>query len=340
MKKQEAIDKFVIGLKGRNRAHRTVDQYVGFAERYLDFCEGRKFASPEDAIPEFLSSMTPCSVASQKGALSALAGRNGFYAILGREIGQLPKWVYASRPVRIPVWTTQSEAEAVIVQLAESWALMAGLMFGSGLRIGEVVRLRWRAFDFERGTVSVFSGKGDKCRIAPLSQRLVKPLMERRERCRALWNEDRAGKRPGVSPVMQLSRKFPSHGLEWPFFWVFPAAGESVDPVSGIRRRHHIHDKSFAKAVRPAVRRAGIDKRVTAHSFRHGFATAYLLAGGNIRELQERLGHESIETTMIYLHCLPNEFDRIGSPWDVGGVHEVAEVMPSNVFQFPKSKSA
>lgn len=336
MKRQEALDHFKATLKGRNKAQATIDQYLGMAARYLDFCHGKRFPSPEDAIPEFLSSLTPCSVANQKGALSALAGGNGFYACHGRKIGQLPKWVYASRPVRIPVWVTQSEAEKIIGQLDECWALMAGLMFGSGLRIGETCDLRWRAFDFERGTVSIWSGKGDKCRIAPLSKRLIEPLLARRERCKALWKEDRECKRPGVCPVDGLARKFPSHNLEWPFFWVFPSAKESRDPESGIVRRHHIHDKSFAKAIRPAVRRAEVDKRVTAHSFRHGFATAYLLAGGNVRELQDRMGHDSIETTMGYLHCLPSTFDRIGSPWDVESAR-IEHPETSKILQFRRT---
>jgi integrase len=336
MKTHQALEDFETALKGRNRARKTIDQYLGFARRYLEFCGGKRFPTAEIAIPEFLSNLTPCSVALQKGALSALAGGNGFYACLGRKIGDLPKWVYASRPVRIPVWTTQTEAEAIIGQLSECWAMMAGLMFGSGLRIGETCNLRWRSFDFERGTVSIWSGKGDKCRISPLSRRMIEPLLARRERCRAMWEEDRANRRPGVSPVEQLARKMPSHGVEWPFFWVFPAAGESKDPVSGIVRRHHIHDKSFAKAVRPAVCRAKVDKRVTAHAFRHGFATCYLLAGGNIRELQDRLGHDSIETTMGYLHCLPQQFDRIGSPWDVAGVASPA----ADIIQFPKLRTA
>ncbi|MEI6655780.1 MAG: tyrosine-type recombinase/integrase [Verrucomicrobiota bacterium] len=330
MKKESAIEHFRASLKGRQKSPATIEQYLAYAERFLDFCDGKHFASAEDAIPEFLSSLTPCSVATQKGALSALAGRNGFYAVHGREIGQLPQWVFAKRPVRIPTWVTQSEAESIIAQLPDPWCIMAGLMFGSGLRIGETVELRWRAFDFERGTVSIWSGKGDKCRIAPLSRRLLEPLMARRERCRGLWEEDRANRRPGVAPVEQLSRKYPSHGVEWPFFWVFPSAKESCDPESGIIRRHHIHDKSFAKALRPAARRAKIDKRVTAHSFRHGFATSYLLAGGNLRELQERIGHDCIETTMGYLHCLPQNFDRIGSPWDA------APASPQ-ILPFPKT---
>jgi integrase len=318
-------------LRIRQMAKATRDQYMGFASRYLKFVAGKKFPDAETAITEFLSSLVPCSVANQKSALSALAGRNGFYACHGREIGELPQWVHANVPARIPVWTTQAEAEAIIALLPDPWNLIAGLMFGSGLRIGETTKLRWQAFDFERGTVSIWCGKGDKCRIAPLSSRLIEPLLARRERCRALYESDRRANRPGVAPVEQLVRKFPSHGKEWPYFWVFPSAKESQDPETKIIRRHHVHPKSFSKAIRPAARLARIDKRVTAHSFRHGFATCYLLAGGNVRELQDRLGHEQIETTMIYLHCLPQNFDRIGSPWDV-----VQPTASNSILPFPK----
>lgn len=316
MNPSPALEKYRRFLQRSQLAKSTKDQYLGWAERFVVFRQENRFPTPEEGVTEFLSSLTPCSVANQRGALAALAGRNGLYQANGREIGQLPPWVHAKRPKRIKVWVTMTEAEAIIAQLPEPWNLIAGLMFGSGLRIGETVSLRWRCFDFERGTVSIRSGKGDKDRIAPLSARLVEPLQARRARCRGLWTEDRERNRPGVAPVEQLVKKFPSHGIEWPFFWVFPSAKESTDPASRIVRRHHLHEKSFAKALRPAVRRSGIDKRVTAHSFRHGFATAYLLAGGNIRELQDRMGHESIETTMDYLHCLPQNFDRIGSPWD------------------------
>lgn len=316
MNHSPALERFRSVLSTRQLAPKTADAYLGWAARFVRFRKENRFPNPEEGIAAFLSSLTPCSVANQRAALAALAGKNGLYQANGREVGRLPDWVHAKRPQRIPVWVTQAEAEAVIAQLREPWNLIAGLMFGSGLRIGETISLRWRCFDFERGTVSIRSGKGDKCRIAPLSARLVEPLRERRGRCRGLWNEDRERKRPGVAPVAQLVRKYPSHGFEWPFFWVFPSAQESRDKVSGIVRRHHLHEKSFAKVLRPAARRSGIDKRITAHSFRHGFATAYLLAGGNIRELQERLGHTSIKTTMRYLHCLPQDFDRIGSPWD------------------------
>jgi integrase len=328
-----ALERFKAVLATRQLADKTRRKYLEWAARYIAFRRGGPKLTPEDGIAEFLSSLTPCSVANQRGALAALAGKNGLYQANGKTVGKLPHWVNAKRPERVPVWVTMSEAEAIIAQLPDPWNLVAGLMFGSGLRIGETIDLRWRCLDFERGTVSIRSGKGDKCRITPLSARLVEPMLARRTRVRGLYQDDRAAKRTGVAPVPQLVRKYPSHGTEWPFFWVFPSAKESTDPATGIRRRHHLHDKSFAKALRPAVRRAGIDKRVTAHSFRHGFATAYLLAGGNLRELQARLGHTNISTTMRYLHCIPQEFDRIGSPWDIPAQ------APSTIVPFPGAAS-
>jgi integrase len=167
MKIPQALQHFESTMKTRQLAPKTIDQYLGFASRFLNFSDGKKFPDAETAITEFLSSLVPCSVANQKGALSALAGKNGFYNSHGRTIKELPQWVYAQRPVRIPVWTTQSEAEAIISQLSEPWSLMAGFMFGSGLRIGETVELRWRAFDFERGTVSIWSGPATSAGLPP-----------------------------------------------------------------------------------------------------------------------------------------------------------------------------
>lgn len=337
-KHERALKKFEDEMPKRRLADSTMDQYRGWVRRYLAHVEDHPAESVEAAITAFLSELVPCSVANQKGALAALAGGNGLYNCLGYEVGELPKWVKAQRPVRIKVWLTQAEVEAILPHLPEPWRTMAGLMFGSGLRVGECVSLRWDHLDLERGTVSIRSGKGDKDRIAPLSRRLVEPLLERRERCRGMWQEDRDLKRPGVAPVPQLEKKYPNHGVEWPFFFVFPAKGESKDKKTGIVRRHHTHARSFAKPMRVALRRSGIDKRATAHSFRHGFATAYLLAGGNLRELQERMGHENIDTTMGYLHCLPQQFDRIGSPWDVEPAASV-EHFPK-IVPFPTRRRA
>lgn len=322
MKSPEALEKYEEWMIRARLSPLTRESYLGWAERYFAFKDPAGSTVAEERISNFLSSYWKHSEATVKQALNALAGKSGFYAAMGREIGELPPWVNPTRPFTVPTWVTQAEAEAILLQLPEAWAQMVGLLFGSGLRIGECMRLRWQDLDFERLTVTVRRGKGKKDRITVLSKRLVEPLLARRQRCRGLWQEDRDHGRPGVALPEGMDLKFKNFGVEWPYFWVFPAAGQSLDPESGIVRRHHVHDKSLGKPLRVAVRRAGVSKRVTAHTFRHGFATLYLLAGGNLRELQRLLGHKDLATTEIYLHCLPNDMDRIGSPWDAAPASE------------------
>lgn len=321
MKSKEALEKFREEMVIRRLARKTREQYEGWAKRFLWELEKKRLntESAEAAVTSFLSMFSAHSVAHQKGALNALAGRNGFYACLGRELGKLPEWVNAVRPPRMPVWVTKDETERILAQMEEPWSVMVALMYGSGLRVGECVSLRWRDIDLERMTVTVRSGKGDKDRVTVLSSVAADALRRRMPKCQALWAKDRARQRPGVAPVEALARKFPKHGEHWAFFWVFPAAGESRDPETGMVRRHHLHEGSLNRVLREAVERAGIPKRVTCHAFRHGFATLYLLMGGNIEELRVRLGHASLETTMIYTHCVAAFGDRIGSPWDAQG---------------------
>lgn len=293
----------------------TRAQYMAWAVRFAD--ANPSGSTREDRVASFLSTLSSKSVATQKQALNALAGKNGLFALLGRPLGELPSWVNSRRPCRMPVWVTTTEVEEIMRHLSDPWYTITGLLFGSGLRIHECLALRWRDIDFERRTVSIRGGKGDKDRVTVLAERMIEPLSKRRDRCHAIYSDDRAAKRPGVQIPPPVAAKSPRAGEDWPFFWVFPAAGESADPETGTRRRHHIHEKSFCRPMRQACRRAKVAKRVTAHAFRHGFATAYLLAGGNLRELQTLLGHASIETTEIYLHCIPADHHRIGSPWDV-----------------------
>jgi integrase len=317
MEVAEALKRYDAWMQRERLAPLTRESYMGWAERYFAWSKDNRAATAEETISNFLSSYQKHSEATVKQALNALVGKSGFFPAMGKKLAKLPSWVNPTRPANIPTWVTQTETEKIMVHLVEAWAMMAGLMFGSGLRISECASLRWRDIDFERLTITLRRAKGNKDRVTVLSRRLVEPLKARMERCRGLWAEDRAKGRAGVAMPDGMELKFSQSGKEWPFFFVFPARGESKDPVSGIVRRHHLHKKAFGSALRIAVRRSGIAKRVTAHTFRHGFATAYLLAGGNLRELQRLLGHTHIETTEIYLHCLPNECDRIGSPWDV-----------------------
>jgi integron integrase len=326
-----ALAKFDAHMARARLSQCTRDQYLHWAARLAKSRVGG--STPEEKVAAFLSTLSSHAAATQKQALNALAGENGLYHALGRPLGELPPWVNSTVPVNIPTWVTRAEAEAILAHLTDPWATIIGLLYGSGLRIGECMSLRWRDLDFERMTVSIRRGKGDKDRITVLSGHVVRALRARYRRCRGLWREDREMGRPGVELPEGMRKKYPNAGTDWPMFWVFPAAGESRDPESGIIRRHHIHPKSFARAVAPAVRRAGIAKRVSAHSFRHGFATAYLLAGGHLRELQRLMGHTHIETTEIYLHCLPSHTDRIGSPWDVPD----SAVPSPSIIRFPKS---
>lgn len=317
MTPEEAVEKYKAWMVRERLAALTQESYLGWAERYFAWSKENRAATPEQTISNFLSTYQKHSEATVKQALNALVGKSGFFPAMGKKLDDLPPWVNPTRPANIPTWVTQTETEAIMAQLVESWAMMAALMFGSGLRIGECAGLRWRDIDFERLTITLRRAKGNKDRVTVLSRRLVEPLKARMARCRALWEEDRARNREGVALPEGMQLKFKNTGKDWPFFWVFPARGESKDPATGIIRRHHLHKKAFGAALRVGVRRSGVAKRVTAHTFRHGFATAYLLCGGNLRELQRLLGHTHLETTEIYLHCLPNECDRIGSPWDV-----------------------
>lgn len=318
MSNQRNLEKFEKHLIRARVSKSTIEGYLTAARKYIAFCRGRSFENPQEAVASFLStySSADLSVSYQRQALNALAGKNGLYAACGVTLGRLPSWVKPKKPTRVPDWVTQSEVERICEHLPSDWALMAKLMFGSGLRVKEVTGLRWRDLDFERLTITVKQSKGNKDRITFLPGTLIDELRLRYKKCRGLWRDDRERGRPGVEIPRPIANKSPKAGEDWPFFWLFPAAGESVCPETKIRRRHHLHQKSLPKPLRIAVRRAGISKRVTAHAFRHGFATAYLLNGGNIRELMDLMGHEDISTTERYLHCLPSFTDRVGSPLD------------------------
>jgi len=333
MTPESALKAYDAWMMRERLAPLTRESYYGWAERYFTFSKVNRKETAEETISAFLSTYQKHSEATVKQALNALAGKSGFFRAFGKELHELPPWVNPTRPANIPTWVTQMETEAIMTQLVEAWALMAGLMFGSGLRIGECVALRWRNIDFERLTVTIRRGKGNKDRVTVLSRRLVEPLKARMARCRALYDEDRVKGREGVAMPEGMDLKFRNMGKDWPFFWVFPAKCQSKDPETGMVRRHHLHKKAFGAALRIAVRRSGLSKRVTAHTFRHGFATAYLLCGGNLRELQRLLGHSHLETTEIYLHCLPNECDRIGSPWDVEPVRPEPTKIISPIFR-------
>ncbi len=184
------------------------------------------------------------------------------------------------------------------------------------MRLMECVRLRVKDVEFERCEIVVRSGKGGKDRVTMLPVSLVEPLKAHLDRVREVWLADRAAGRPGVELPHALALKYPNAPLEWGWFWVFPARGESTDPRSGVARRHHLYEQNLQRGIKRAMQEAGLAKSASTHSLRHSFATHLLEAGYDIRTVQELLGHSDVSTTMIYTHVLNKGGRGVVSPLD------------------------
>ena len=256
------------------------------------------------------------AASTQRQALNALVFF--FREVLGREPGDLTGFQASRRPPRIPTVLTSAECLRLFDQLAGTTKLMAQLMYGAGLRLMELLRLRVMDVDLERGIVTVRSGKGGKDRVTVLPESLKGPLAQHLERLRKLFEEDRAEGAAGTWLPPPVEHKIPNAGKTWAWQWLFPSRQMAIDPRSGIRRRHHVQDSAFQTAIRRGAEDAKIAKRVTPHTLRHSFATHLLQAGHDIRTVQELLGHAAVETTMIYTHVLNKPGVTVRSPLDAG----------------------
>lgn len=218
---------------------------------------------------------------------------------------------------RLPVVLTVQETMRLLDKLEGTTGLIARLLYGSGMRVMEGVRLRVKDIDFERHELIVREGKGNKDRVTMLPQSLVAPLQQHLVWVQALHVKELADGLGDVYLPFALSRKYPGAGREWHWQYVFPAAKRSIDPRSGIERRHHVSDQAVQRAVRQTARTAGLNKPVTPHTLRHSFATHLLQSGYDIRTVQELLGHKDVQTTMIYTHVLNRGGRGVVSPLDV-----------------------
>ena len=306
-------------IRVRHYSLRTEQVYVGWVRRFVHF-HGLRHprelgASEVEAFLTHLASERNVSASTQGQAKSALLFL--YKQVLGLELPWLDEVVSAKATRRLPVVLTQREVRELLMQLDGGVVgLVASLLYGTGMRLLEGLRLRVKDVEFERREIIVREGKGNKDRVTVLPENLIVPLRAQLERARDLHRKDLADACPGVWLPDALAAKFPRAGQAWGWQWVFPSPTLSLDPRTGIRRRHHLHEHSVQRAVAGAARRAGFDKPCSPHVLRHSFATHMLQSGYDIRTVQELLGHSDVQTTMIYTHVLNRGGRGVLSPLD------------------------
>jgi integron integrase len=312
------LDQVRAALRRKHYAIRTEQAYVDWIVRYVRFHQLRHPRDlGADAVTAFLSHLAVndhVAAATQNQARSALLFL--YREVLGIGLAELDAVVQARTPKRLPTVLTRAEVQAVIRELHGTHRLMAQLLYGSGIRLLECVRLRVKDLDFAAHQLTVRSGKGDKDRVTMLPDRLVAPLAEHLLLVKRMHAEDLQRGYGAVYLPTALERKYPNASTEWGWQYVFPADQLSDDPRTGTRRRHHLSESGLQKAVRRAVRAGGIDKPASCHTFRHSFATHLLERGYDIRTVQELLGHADVRTTMIYTHVLNRGGRGVRSPLD------------------------
>jgi integron integrase len=271
----------------------------------------------KEEVEQFLTSLAVdrhVSAATQNQALHALLFL--YREVLAQELGWLDNIIPAKRPQRLPTVLTRQEVRALLGALNGVPWLLTNILYGAGLRLAEGLRLRVKDIDFTANHIVVREGKGDKDRITMLPTVVKEPLTAHLVQVRALHQQDLARGFGRVALPDALDRKYRNAAAEWGWQWVFPAAHLSVDPRSGIQRRHHLYESVPQRALRDAARKIRLTKPAHPHILRHSFATHLLEAGYDIRTIQELLGHSDVSTTMIYTHVLNRGGRGVASPAD------------------------
>jgi integron integrase len=309
---------FLTVVRRRHYSYRTEQSYLVWIERYArSIVKANLEDQGEEQIKGFLDRLVlnqRLSASSQRQALNALVFL--YREVFGRELGDFSDFRRAKARSNMPVWLTREEMRRLLDSLRGTWKLMAGVMYGGGLRLMELLRLRVKDVDLSQEIITVRGGKGDKDRLVPLAHATVESLREHLQSVRKIHEADRAAGVAGVWLPEGLSRKYPKAGEEWPWFWVWPDAQVSLDPRSGLLRRHHVSDRTFQVAIKSAAQAADLSKRVTPHVLRHSFATHCLEANYDIRTVQDLLGHKDVTTTQIYTHVMKKPGMGVKSPLD------------------------
>jgi len=316
--KKKLLDRVRDVTRLKHYSLRTERTYCDWIERFIRFHGMRhpaEMAEPE--VGEFLTDLARVgnvSASTQNQALSALLFL--YKEVLRQEIGWLKQVERAKKPARLPVVLSRDEVHKIFAHLHGTARLMAGLLYGSGLRLMECVRLRVKDVDFAYARITVRDTKGGRDRVTMLPVNLAAPLQRHLQKVKAQHEQDLADGFGEVWLPDALARKYPRAAREWSWQFVFPSSRISVDPRSQVKRRHHIDESALQQAVKKAVRAAGLTKPASCHTFRHSFATHLLENGYDIRTVQELLGHKDVSTTMIYTHVLNKPGIGVKSPLD------------------------
>lgn len=320
VKPVKLLDQMRERIRVKHFSIRTETQYIHWVKRFILFHDKRHpkemGAAEMEAFLTDLAVRGKVSASTQNQALSALLFL--YKEVLAIDLPWLANVVRAKRPKRLPVVLTRSEVREVLTRMKGSYRLMAYLLYGTGMRLMECVRLRVKDVDFERGEILIRDGKGGKDRVTMLPTTLVTELQAHLERRRVLYEDDKQAGKAAVFLPDALARKYPNAAGDWGWQYIFASGSYSMDPRSpeSGERRHHVDEKLLQRAMKKAVQAAGISKPATPHTLRHSFATHLLESGYDIRTVQELLGHADLNTTMIYTHVLNKGGMGVVSPLD------------------------
>jgi len=308
--------KKILGLM--HRSYRTEQAYIGWVRQFYRFAKGRSPYSLEGKdVKDFMTYLAveqDVAISTQNQAFNAILFL--FRHVLDKRIDDISEAVRAKRNRRLPVVLTKSEIERLFAQMSGLYLLMAKVVYGCGLRVRECLQLRVKDIDFERSAVTIRNGKGDKDRETVLPESVKESLSAHLQMARSLYEKDRENNVPGVQLPYAFERKSPNAGKEWAWFWIFPAAALSIDPITKIVRRHHVYPGVLQRHIKRAGILTKIPKRITVHTLRHSFATHLLENGYDIRTIQELLGHSDVRTTMVYTHVVAKNRLGVKSPLD------------------------
>ena len=312
------MDQVTERLRTKHYSIRTEKQYVQWIRRYI-FFHGKRHpremgAAELEAFLTHLAVDGNVASSTQNQALAALLFL--YKEVMGIQLPWLDNLTRAKRPSRLPTVLSREEVQAVLGRMEGVYGLMARLLYGTGMRLMECVRLRVKDVDFGRGEIVIREGKGNKDRITMLPQALMADLRDHLQRRRTLYEDDLSKGKADVYLPDALAVKYPNAPSHWAWQYVFPSGSFSRDPRSGQERRHHLDEKLLQRAVKRAVDAANLNKPATPHTLRHSFATHLLESGYDIRTVQELLGHKDVATTMIYTHVLNRGGKGVVSPLD------------------------